>query len=88
MDSRLQNYIRKHSLILDLTQGGICECDGKTAKHIESNGKVIKEILPLPAFINGKFIDELTLEEFMEWERSFHCVEGKGRFDKGEGGDG
>ena len=66
----------------------IAKCDGKTAKHIESNGKVIKEILPLPAFINGKFIDELTLEEFMEWERSFHCVEGKRRFDQGEGGDG
>lgn len=70
MDSKLENYIREKGLILDMTQGGIAEFDGKTAKLFDSYGKVIKEIRPIPAFINGKFIDDLTLEEFLEWEQS------------------
>lgn len=87
MDRRLQNYIRDNRLLLDLTQGGTVECDGKTAKLIGPNGVVLQQIRPIPAFINGKFIEEVTLEEFLGWE-SLHGMESEGGFDQGEGGDG
>lgn len=76
MDKRLNDYIRENGLILDLTGGGIVISDGMTARLLGPNDEVLAEIRPIPAFINGKFIDDLTLEEFLEWERSFHRVEG------------
>lgn len=87
MDIRLSNYIRENGLILDLTQGGIVECDGRYARLTGPNGNVIKEVKPIPLYINGKLFDDLSLEEFLKWEQSFHCVEGQGCFDECEGCD-
>lgn len=70
MDNRLQKYIRENKLLLDLTQGGFFECDEHSARLIGPNGEVLQEIRPIPLFINGKFVDDMTLEEFQEWERT------------------
>lgn len=70
MDRRLEDYIRERGLILDLTGGGTAINDGMTVKLLGPKEIVLAEIRPIPAFINGKFFDDLTLEEFLEWEQS------------------
>lgn len=68
MFSALDEYLCKEGYLVDCRPGGIISRDG----FILDDGTVVRPTKILPAKINGKWVFDpsLTLEEFLEWERS------------------
>lgn len=69
MFSDLDEYLCKEGYLIDCRPGGLMTPQG----FILDNGTVMRVTKKLPETINGKSVlldNTLTLEEFLEWERS------------------
>ncbi len=69
MFSELDEYLCKEGYMIDCRLGGLITREG----FILSDGTVKRITKKLPEKINGKWVlldHSITLEEFLEWERS------------------
>lgn len=83
-DKRLRDYLFENEYIIDCTEGWIGGFPRKLCPFLINGKSPTGDII-----IGGEIRYEgMSLEEFIEWERSLHRMEGEGSLDQGEGRDG